>query len=248
MGLRRFQTFLAALLLGMGLIGVTSTSAAAAGDLPPGGTLGACRDLVAPNGQYLLSMQCDGNLVVYVSAGHVATWSSRTNGSSGAYLAMQGDGNLVIYLPGGQPIWSTGTQGVPGTSLEMQSDGNLVLYGPGHVARWSSKSPMESAISWFYGRIGSTAYEGYCERAVENAFGVSNRYPSAIANWNARDKRYPYSAAPRGALVFYNTSANGHVALSLGNGQLISSSVNGRIGIAGLPYFQNPLGWAYAPW
>lgn len=97
-------------------------------------------------------------------------------------------------------------------------------------------------------RLGNTSYEGLCEKAVENAFDRSSVYPSARANWNARAQRTPYNAAPRGALVFYNTSTNAHVAISLGNGKVITTSAGGRIGIVPISYFQNPLGWARAPW
>ena len=56
------------------------------------------------------------------------------------------------------------------------------------------------------------------------------------------------AADPPSPLVFYNTSYNGHVVISLGNGTVISTSAGGRIGIVGISYFQRPLGWAYAPW
>ena len=97
--------------------------------------------------------------------------------------------------------------------------------------------------------MGSSAYEELCETAVENAFGTSGVYPTAHANWLARpDKHLDWQDAPRGALVFYDTSSDGHVAISLGNGEVISTSINGRIGIARIGFLQNPLGWAAAPW
>jgi hypothetical protein len=38
------------------------------------------------------------------------------------------------------------------------------------------------------------------------------------------------------------------VAISLGNGRVVTTSAPGRrIGIADIRYFQNPLGWAYNP-
>lgn len=223
--------------------------AAAASVLGPGQTLGPNQDLVSPGGQYVLSMQGDGNLVLY-GPGHAARWSSRTNGIPGAYLVMQTDGNLVIYAPGGGAKFATGTNPNPGTNLEVQDDGNAVLYAPGHRPIWASASRSEAAISWFYARLGSAAYEGKCELAVENAFGTSGQYSTARANWTARSQQQPHTTAPRGALVFYNTSAAGHVTISLGNGQVISSSASGRrIGISPITgWFQNPLGWAWAPW
>ncbi|HEY5014092.1 MAG TPA: CHAP domain-containing protein, partial [Acidimicrobiia bacterium] len=95
---------------------------------------------------------------------------------------------------------------------------------------------------------GQSSYEGRCELAVENAFGTSSRYPTARADWQAQPvKHADWINAPRGALVYYSTSAAGHVAISLGGGRVVSTSVNGRIGIAATGYLQNPLGWADSP-
>lgn len=105
-----------------------------------------------------------------------------------------------------------------------------------------------NAIRWFKNRIGHTNYEGWCELAVERAFGTEGVFDNPRENWGTRHKHFPFSKAPRGALVFYNTSASGHVAISLGDGRIISTSVGGKIGIARIDYFQNPIGWAYARW
>ena len=97
--------------------------------------------------------------------------------------------------------------------------------------------------------MGSGTYEELCETAVELAYGTISQYPTAYDDWQARpDKHFDWWNAPRGALVFYDTSSDGHVAISLGNGSVISTSVNGAIGIAPIGFFQNPLGWADAPW
>lgn len=128
--------------------------------------------------------------------------------------------------------------------------GAVPLVAPPAAATASSKA--DRAINWMLARRGTTAYQGRCERAVENAFGTSGRYPTARANWTARVRfgqaRTPAAAAPRGALVFYSTSRRGHVAISLGGGKVVSTSVHGRIGVAPIAYFQHPLGWARAPW
>jgi hypothetical protein len=55
-----------------------------------------------------VTMQADGNLVVYTSGG-VARWSSHTDGFPGSHLAVQDDGNLVIVSAGGTPVWATYT-------------------------------------------------------------------------------------------------------------------------------------------
>ncbi|WP_430791584.1 NlpC/P60 family protein, partial [Actinoplanes sp. G11-F43] len=162
-----------------------------------------------------------------------------------ARLVMQSDGNLVMYSDAGV-LFTTNTQNRGGDRLIMQDDGNLVMYGAGAV--WHIKSSGERAIQWFYNNNGRTDLEGKCELAVENAFGTSGRYATARANWNARSQQQTYTNAPRGSLVFYNTSAAGHVAISLGNGRVYSTSAGGRVGIVSISYFQNPLGWAYSPW
>src|SRR5665213_2240601 len=60
-------------------------------------------------GAGILSMQRDGDLVIYDAARRRAIWSSGTKGHHGAYLAVQDDGNVVIYAGSHTPIWSTGT-------------------------------------------------------------------------------------------------------------------------------------------
>jgi cell wall-associated NlpC family hydrolase len=234
------------------LVGVTaapSASAAAGTDTLSGASNESLRagqagqdTLWSPRHTYRLVMQTDGNLVEYGPSG--ALWSSNTAVSGANRAVMQSDGNLVLYTPSGLPVFATGTSG-PSPRLVVQDDGNVVEYaGP---AVWASQNRSERAIQWFYDHQGQTGYEGLCEAAVEAGFGNYFRYPTAIADWNSRAKRTPYNSAERGALVFYNTSANGHVAISLGNGRVISTSVNHRIGVAPIGYFQNPLGWAWAP-
>ena len=107
---------------------------------------------------------------------------------------------------------------------------------------------VETAIDRFESFSGTTRYEGYCERAVENAYGTQGNYGSARADWEARDQHRDFRNAPRGALVFYDTSANAHVAISLGDGRVVSSSAHHQVGIVPIDFFQNPLGWAPAPY
>jgi hypothetical protein len=68
-----------------------------------------------------VSMQSDGNLVVYDSVGQLsghACWASGTNGHAGAYLQLQNDGDVVMYPAvgdagvapdAGTSLWSMGT-------------------------------------------------------------------------------------------------------------------------------------------
>jgi hypothetical protein len=91
--------------------------------------------LESENGAYKLTMQEDGNLVVYNTGGK-ALWSSKTNGKAVKQCILQDDGNLVLYGFNDKPIWASGTNGNKNAVLRMQNDGNLVIYGSSSV--WSS--------------------------------------------------------------------------------------------------------------
>lgn len=54
--------------------------------------------------QQHLSMQVDGNLVVY-DGSYQPLWATNTDGNPGAWLNVQNDGNLVVYVDS-TPIWA----------------------------------------------------------------------------------------------------------------------------------------------
>jgi hypothetical protein len=101
------------------------------------------------------------------------------------------------------------------------------------------------AIKWMSDRRGSTAYEGYCEKAVRLAWSRSTHHASAIAHWRSSDgARHTTGTPPKGAFVFWNTSQYGHVGIADGNGGFWSTSVGGKIGHgSSVSYFRNYLGW-----
>ena len=103
--------------------------------LQPGEQLSAGQSRLSSNGQYELSYQRDGNLVLYrVSDGH-ALWATHT--VDPGVVEMQHDGNVVIYGSKGGAIWWTGTVGFAGARLVVQNDSNLVLYDYYGYPRWS---------------------------------------------------------------------------------------------------------------
>jgi|GEM_PF-1868037 len=117
------------------------------------------------------------------------------------------------------------------------------------VAEKNSPNPRRSDE---FGR----AWSGYCEGFVEVAFGTKFVFGSALVHyyWQLNSGRVVKNTnPPPGAVVFYGGGAgNGHVGISLGNGQVISTQgYDGQY----LPVWQhsvtgigNPyLGWAYAP-
>lgn len=111
----------------------------------------------------------------------------------------------------------------------------------------SIQQTADGAVKWMADRRGSTAYEGYCERAVRLAWNRSTHHASAIDHWRSSDgARHTTGTPPRGAFVFWNISQYGHVGIADGNGGFWSTSVGGKIGHpSSLGYFNNYLGWKY---
>ncbi len=118
-----------------------SSSVALASDTLLGGqTLGPGQTLASGDGHYLLAMQTDGNLVLYVMNGssiHRAVWSTGTHGDNGARAVLQSNGNLVLFSPVNEALWSSNTSGVGCANLVVQDDGNLVMYAGKHNV-WST--------------------------------------------------------------------------------------------------------------
>ena len=94
------------------------------------------QSLRSANGIFHLTMQDDGNLVLYV--GGKAYWATNTAGNKGAQAYMQDDGNLVVYGPWRKVLWASGSSGTGKGKLVMQNDGNLVIYNPSGKAVWAS--------------------------------------------------------------------------------------------------------------
>lgn len=86
------------------------------------------QSISSPNGTYKVTLQPDGNVVLY--KGTAALWATGTNGKDVDAFKVQNDGNIVAYIKGGIPTWSSLTNGKSGneTVLMMQDDGNLILY------------------------------------------------------------------------------------------------------------------------
>jgi hypothetical protein len=161
-------------------------------------------------------------------------WIASSTGNVFAY----GDANPFVTRPA-----RVGNQAIVGIAVSVTHRGFWL------AADGMGGPKVEAAINWFQSRIGSSAFEERCETAVETAYGTISRYASARSDWLAQpDKHLDWWNAPRGALVFYDTSADGHVAISLGDGNVVSTSVNHRIAIAPIGFFQNPLGWTTEPW
>ena len=109
-----------------------------ASQLQPGEKLAVGASLMSPGERYTLTLQTDGNLVIYdEQEHHLAIWSSATNGKAVDHAIMQTDGNFVIYgFP--QALWATNTVGQPGAFLVLQDDGHLAIIQFFKQALWSA--------------------------------------------------------------------------------------------------------------
>lgn len=124
------------------LLVLASPSIAQSADrLMPGQTLSAGSSLYSSSGNYRLTNQTDGNLVLY-DASSRAIWHTRTGGRDGGRLVMQSDGNLVLYAPNNAARWHSQTGGNRGSGIfaVVQNDGNFVLYTAQSVPVWSSRN------------------------------------------------------------------------------------------------------------
>jgi hypothetical protein len=105
------------------------------GLLTRGEYLGPGQSVTSCDGRFRLTMQTDGNLVLY--QGTTALWYTSTHGTGAQKAIMQTDGNFVVYDGSNNARWHTWTYNNPGAHLAVQNDGNLVVY-QGSTALWWS--------------------------------------------------------------------------------------------------------------
>lgn len=86
--------------------------------------------LSSANGQFHLTVQSDGNAVLYTTRTSRARWATNTLGTSAQRLVMQSDGNLVLYGADDAALWASNTAGHPESRLAVLDDGSLVLSWP----------------------------------------------------------------------------------------------------------------------
>lgn len=105
------------------------------------GELRAGAGISSPGGEYRLSMQGDGNLVLY--RGQSPIWATGT--SSGVRAVVTAAGDWRVLDSAGGVLWSTGTTGRGPSRIEVRDDGNIVLrVVAGGAASWS-RTPIRAA-------------------------------------------------------------------------------------------------------
>lgn len=146
-----------------------------------------------------------------------------------------------------------GWSNVRQVSIEMTQAYTAVYPVSGNAPSCTSLREQR-AINWARSMIGSMGYRNLCERFVENAFGTTGRYLSAKANMyqkiNSGQLHAGDTNVPAGALAFFKPSWQngyyGHVMLSIGGGQFISSGKTVHVTGLNTTAFGPYAGWSWA--
>lgn len=177
-------------------------------------------------------------------------WTSVADGAT-ITITCQTPGSSVTGTYGTSSIWDMLPNGgfVSDAYVNTGSDGYVE-----HRCIYADPPPranprsINSAISWEFARLGSTAYENLCLAFQAQGFGWSYSgfaTAEAAGDWMV-NHGYMHTSGipPRGALVWYHNSAGtGHVVVSLGEGKIIGTSVSGKVGVAGYTYHSSYRGW-----
>jgi hypothetical protein len=178
-------------------------------------------------------------------------WTTKADGESVTILC-QTEGESVTGTYGTSTVWDMLSNGgfVADAYVNTGSDGYVE-----HTCTYSASPPRanprgsNAAISSAFSHLGSTGYEDLCLRFTALSYGWS------ASGWNTAEvggdwitsNGYMHTTGipPRGALVWYHNSAgSGHVVISLGEGKIIGTSVNGAVGVADYLYHSSYRGWS----
>ena len=155
--------------------------------------LNAGESLVLPDGERTLTMENDGNLVLYGPEVEKLLWQSGTSGNPGACYAMQDDGNLVIYSGDLLGYWNLD-----------EGSGTMVADSSGHgydgtlhnSPAWSTDTPssMDFADPYALGfnRTGSAEYV-----TMSGTTEIDQAQELTLSTWVRPDSTTPYSTYMR---------------------------------------------------
>ena len=151
-------------------------------------SLGVNDSLAPADGKTRLTLQADGNLVLYRNDLGTPIWASGTAGKPADRLTMQNDGNLVLYEAGGAAIWATGTDDNPntrGSFAVAQGDGNFVVYDQAHAPVWASNTNTSWPMVWVNGPTVPINGTGY-QQSIAQMF-PDGSVSALTHTWSAKD-------------------------------------------------------------
>ncbi|MFC4146196.1 hypothetical protein ACFO0M_08005 [Micromonospora mangrovi] len=183
------------------------------------------------------------------------SWRTVADGAS-VTLLCQTTGQSVTGTYGTTTMWDFLSNGgmVSDAYVYTGSDGQIVnscvYVGAEPSSKTNPRSP-NGAIDWAFQNYRSTAYENLCLKFTALAYGWGGSGWSTAEIGGDWESSHGYlntsGIPPRGALVWYHNSADtGHVAISLGEGKVIGTSVGGAVGVAGYLDHGSYRGWSVA--
>jgi hypothetical protein len=170
--------------------------------------------LTSQNGQYVMILLKDGNLVIFDKTTWKTVWSTSTGSSTRTgilKLAMQNDGNLVIYDSAGAPVWASNTAGKGNNlSLKLNNDGTAMIVDANNALVWltapknirmvltkanafaldSTGNSANGISPWFYGNNPANTNQTFVYDLGSNAI-----------KWNGKCLDIPNSNAVNGQTV-----------------------------------------------
>jgi glycerophosphoryl diester phosphodiesterase len=173
----------------------------------------------ATEGDLTLSMQSDGNLVLYHDG--VAAWASGTHNwpstCTTCYASFQSDGNLVLSGDGhgeDSPYWSTQTNGHPGAQLHLSDSAPYLSIVQG-VEIYPAKNAGPSHFAPFNLLAGQSLIIGDLTLSMQSD-GNLVVYHDGISQWASGTNNWPSTCTTcyasfqsDGNLVLYGSSGNG---------------------------------------
>lgn len=103
-------------------------------------TLVPSQKLTSANGQYTMTFEPSGDLVIRNSSGS-SIWNSCTGQGRSAFVRVSSGGQLAVHDPQAIAIWTAGPAGNPGAVLTLQNSGVAVLKTSGGATLWTSNTP-----------------------------------------------------------------------------------------------------------
>lgn len=104
-------------------------------------TLVPTQKLTSANGQYTMTFEPSGDLVIRNTSGAMM-WNSCTGqGRSWFVRIPSSSGQLIVFDTTGVAIWTAGAPGNPGSVLTLQNSGVAILKTSGGATLWTSSTP-----------------------------------------------------------------------------------------------------------
>lgn len=103
-------------------------------------TLVPTQKLTSANGQYTMTLEPSGDLVIRNTSG-TPVWNSCTAQGRTMYSRVASDGRLTLYDTLSNPIWTAGASGNAGAELTLQNSGVAILKTSGGSTLWTSSTP-----------------------------------------------------------------------------------------------------------